>query len=54
MGSGKGKILQSRRHAADESMRVRQPAYIKSLDFVPLGKLRKEQSGDANEVEKMP
>ena len=32
-------------------MRVGQPAYIKCLDFVPLGKLRKEQSGDANEVE---
>ena len=34
--------------AADESMHVEQPAYIKSLDFVLLGKLRKEQSGDAN------
>ena len=32
-------------------MRVGQPAYIKSLDFVPLGKMRKEQSGDANETE---
>ena len=39
-------------HAADGSMRVGQPAYIKSLDFVPLGKLRKEQSGDANMNEK--
>ena len=29
-------------------MRVGQPACIKSLDFVPLGKLRKEQSGDVN------
>ena len=38
--------------AADGSMRVGQPAYIKSLDFVPLGKLRKEQSGDANVSEK--
>ena len=38
--------------AADGSMRVGQPAYIKSLDFVPLGKLRKEQSGDANVNEK--
>ena len=28
-------------------MRVEQPAYIKSLDFGPLGKLRKEQSGEA-------
>ena len=28
-------------------------AYIKSLDFVPLGKMRKEQSGDANETEKV-
>ena len=37
--------------AADGSMRVGQPAYIKSLDFVPLGKLRKEQSGDASEVD---
>ena len=36
------------------SMRVKLPANIKSLDFVPLGKLRKEHSGDANEVEKMP
>ena len=34
--------------AADGSMRVGQPAYIKSLDFVPLGKLRKQQPGDAN------
>ena len=33
---------------ADGFMRVGQPAYIKSLDFAPLGKLRKEQSGDAN------
>ena len=38
--------------AADGSMRVGQPAQIKSLDFVPLGKLRKEQSGDANVNEK--
>ena len=38
--------------AADGSMRVGQPAYIKSLDFVPLGKLRKEQSGDASVSEK--
>ena len=50
---GKGKIC-SREvvQAADGSMRVGQPAYIKSLDFVPLGKLRKEQSGDANVSEK--
>ena len=34
-------------------MRVGQPAYIKSLDFVPLGKMRKEQSGGANETEKV-
>ena len=33
-------------------MRVGQPAYIKSLNFVPLGKMRKEQSGDANMSEK--
>ena len=33
-------------------MRVGQPDYIKILDFVPLGKLRKEQSGDANMSEK--
>ena len=39
--------------AADGSMRVGQPAYIKSLDFVPLGQMRKEQSGDANETEKV-
>ena len=29
-------------------MRVGQPACIKSMDFMPLGKLRKAQSGDAN------
>ena len=40
--------------AADGSMRVGQPAFFKSLDFVPLGKMRKEQSGDANEIEKLP
>ena len=34
-------------------MRVGQPAFFKSLDFVPLGKMRKEQSGDANENEKV-
>ena len=33
-------------------MRVGQPAYIKSLDFVPPGKLRQEQSGGANVNEK--
>ena len=31
-------------------MRVGKPAYIKSLDFVLLAKMRKEQSGDANET----
>ena len=38
---GKGKFC-SREvvQAADGSMRVGQPAYIKSLDFVPLGKLK--------------
>ena len=49
--SGKGKIWQSLQEA-NGSMRVGQPAYIKSLDFVPLGKLRMEQSGDANVSEK--
>ena len=39
-------------HAADGSMRVGPSAYIKGLHFVPPGKLREEQSGDANEVEK--
>ena len=39
--------------AADGSVRVGQLAYIKSLDFVSLGKLRKEQSGDANSSEKI-
>ena len=50
---GKGKFC-SREvvQAADGSMRVGQPAYTKSLDFVPLGKLRKEQSGYANLIEK--
>ena len=38
--------------AADRSMRVGQLACIKILDFVPLGKMRKEHSGDANETEK--
>ena len=38
--------------AADGSMRVGQPVFFKSLDFVPLGKMRKEQQGDANETEK--
>ena len=46
---GKGKFCSLEVvQAADGSRRVGQPAYIKSLDFVPLGKLRKEQSGDAN------
>ena len=51
---GKGKFC-SREvvQAADGSMRVGQPANIKSLDFVSLGKMRKEQSGDANETEKV-
>ena len=50
---GKGKFC-SREvvQAADGSMRVGQPAYIKSLDFVPLGKLREEQSGGANVSDK--
>ena len=39
--------------AADGSMRVGQPAFFKSLDFVPLGNMRKEHSGDANETEKV-
>ena len=34
-------------------MRVGQPAYIKSLDFVPLGKMKEGTSGDANETEKV-
>ena len=34
-------------------MRVGQLVFIKSLDFVPLGKVWKEQSGDANETEKV-
>ena len=51
---GKGKFCsQEAMQAADGSMRVGQPAYIKSLDFVPLRKLRKEQSEDANETEKV-
>ena len=54
-GSGNGKFC-SREvvQAADGSLRVGQLAYIKSLDFVPLGKMmRKEQPGDANETEKV-
>ena len=40
--------------AADGSMRVGQPAFFECLDFVPLGKMRKEQqSGDAKETEKV-
>ena len=38
--------------AADGSMRVGQPVSLKNLDFVSLGKTRKEQSGDANETVK--
>ena len=51
---GKGKFC-SRQvvQATDGSLRVGQPAYIKSLDFVPLGKMRKEQPGGANETEKV-
>ena len=51
---GKGKFC-SREvvQAADGSMRVGQPDNIKSLDFVPLGKMWKEQSGDSNETEKV-
>ena len=50
---GKGKFCgREVVQAADGSMRVGQPVYTKSLDFVPLGKMRKEQSGDANETEK--
>ena len=50
---GKGKFC-SRvfMQAPDGSMRVGQPAHIKSLDFVPLGKISKEQSGNATEIEK--
>ena len=50
---GKGKFC-SREvvQTADGSMRVGQPANIKCLDFVHLGKMRKEQSGDANMSEK--
>ena len=33
-------------------MRVGQLAYIKSLDFASLGKLRKEHSRDATDIEK--
>ena len=52
---GKGKFCSRKvAQAANGSMRVGKSAYIKSLDFVPLGKLRKEQSGDADEVEQMP
>ena len=40
--------------AADGTMRVGQLAYIKSLEFVPLEKLKKEQSGDANLNKKLP
>ena len=50
---GKGKLC-SREviQTSEGSMRAGQPVYIKSLDFVFLGKLRKEQSGDANVSEK--
>ena len=51
---GKGKFCgREVVQAADGSMRVGQPVFVKSLDFVPLGKMRKEQSGDANETEKV-
>ena len=38
--------------AADGSMRVGQPVILKYLNFVSLGKTRKEPSRDANETEK--
>ena len=38
---------------ADGSMRAGQPANIKNLDFVPPGKLRQEQSGNANVSKKL-
>ena len=34
-------------------MRAGQLVYFKSLDFVPFGKLRKEQPGDANVQKKL-
>ena len=34
-------------------MRVGLLAKIKSLDFVPLGKMKKEKKGEANETEKV-
>ena len=45
-------VLRSPQQGYHGPMRVGQPAYIKILEFVLLGKLRKKQSGDANEVEK--
>ena len=49
---GKGKFCSREvAQAADGSIRVGQPAYIKSLDFVPLGQLRREQSGEATGIE---
>ena len=51
---GKGKFCNREVvQAAHGSMRVGQPVNINSLDFVPLGKMRKEQSGDAHETEKV-
>ena len=50
LGSGKKKTLQSRGHASNSWIHARRAA--KSLDFVPLGRLRKEHSGDATEIEK--
>ena len=55
LGSGKGKILQSRGRASSRWIHARWTAslYVKCLDFLPLGKMRNEQSGDANEAEKV-
>ena len=45
---GQGKLCcQQVTQAADGSLRVGQPAYIKNLDFAPLGKLREQQHGSA-------
>ena len=50
---GKGKFCSREvTQAAEGSMRVVQPAHTKSVDCVPLGKLRNEQPGDATETGK--
>ena len=48
---GSSAVERSRKQRMDPYASGSQP-FVKCLDFVPLGKQRKEQSGDATEIEK--